>query len=91
MVENDPADDYDNRQIYSGSGSGVANDGIAFTQTITTPIATNQGVCDFPLSGVLFVQSPSLPDRTIDYGSGNCDNEATETVGAGSPTTIYLQ
>lgn len=91
MGENDPANDYDNTVIWTGSGNGTTNDGTQFTQTITTPLLTYLvDGCRAPVSGQLLVQSPGLTDKDINYGSGNCDNIATVTEGS-STYDITLQ
>ncbi|MBL7777678.1 MAG: hypothetical protein JNK66_05185 [Chitinophagales bacterium] len=86
-----PADPRDNQLVYQGSGSGVTQGGLTFTQNITSPlIRKSQAGCDeYFVQGSVLIQSPSLPYKLIDYGTGRCDNEASVTEN-GITTTIYL-
>lgn len=58
---------------FTGDGSGITSDSIAFTQTITTPILMRASCAGTFIEGILHIESPSLPDKDIDYGNGSCD------------------
>ena len=58
---------------FTGDGSGVTSDSVAFTQTITTPILMKASCAGTFIEGILHIASPGLPDKDIDYGSGSCD------------------
>ncbi len=56
--------------------------GRTFTMTITTPLHVAV-TCPYIESGVMTISSSSFSggSRTLDYGTGGCDNSATLTVG----------
>lgn len=73
-----------NDDVYyiTGNASGSTSGGSSFTSSITSPLVRNMSVgCrKHFVSGVL-VHSPSgKSTRTIDFGSGACDNLATVTI-----------
>ncbi len=75
----------------TGGGSGtIPASGLSFTQTIVSAlkVKTAQG-CNYPVEGVLLIETNTLPDRTIDYGTGRCDKEIYVTEN-GVTTTEYL-
>lgn len=74
------------------NGSGTDNNGFAYNQSTTTTITQNKtaGCSDHFVSGVLLLQTAGLPDETIDYGNGTCDDQATSTIN-GVTTTFTLQ
>ncbi len=76
--------------IYSvtGAGSGVNLDGKKYTINITSPLIYNSG-CFYPVSGILEINTDGQNSQTIDYGTGECDNLATLTVG-GTSSEITL-
>jgi hypothetical protein len=45
--------------------------------------------CNHFLEGILFVETQTMSDKTIDYGTGRCDNEILVTEN-GITTTQYL-
>jgi hypothetical protein len=69
----------------TGGGSGVNLDGKNFTATITTPLIYKNR-CFHPVSGVLEIAVDGEELKIIDYGDGECDFEATVTVGDQSET-----
>ncbi|MFH2096716.1 MAG: hypothetical protein ABIJ16_13490 [Bacteroidota bacterium] len=68
--------------VYSitGSGSGVNRDGRNFTVTITSALIVKVG-CRWITQGVLEIAPEDLKVRKLNYGDGNCDNEATVEIG----------
>ena len=67
--------------IYSitGNSSGVNRDGRAFTATITNALIKKSS-CKFITSGSLDLTPEGFKTRTVDFGSGACDDDATYTV-----------
>ncbi len=78
----------DDSYAVSGSSNGTNYDGNAFTMTITEPLIYNSG-CFWPVSGVVVIDTEGESTITIDYGTGECDTEATSTID-GVTTTINL-
>lgn len=78
-----------NDDVYykSGSGSVVINDTATYSRVITTPLLYDAS-CKYIKSGVVELTRNGTI-TTIDYGSGECDNEATVTTN-GVSETIYL-
>lgn len=73
--------------LISGSSSMTRN-GITNSQTITTPLR-REGSCNWLVSGVMTTTQGNRGTRTIDYGNGTCDNQATVTMN-GTTRTITL-
>lgn len=69
----------------TGGGSGVNLDGKNFTTTITSPLIYKNR-CFYPVSGIMEIAVEGEELKTIDYGNGECDYEATLTVGNQSET-----
>lgn len=71
-----PADD-----IFSitGAASGTNSRGKEFTLTIVKPLIKKIS-CRFLVAGSADIKSGTHPTRTIDYGTGVCDNKAQITV-----------
>lgn len=67
----------------TGSGNGVNLDGVKYGVNITTPLIYKNG-CFFPVSGTLEIDTEGQDLQIIDYGTGDCDNLATVTVGGES-------
>lgn len=63
--------------------------GETFTHTILTPLRKEMS-CHNIVSGIVEITSPEKPTRTLDYGTGECDNLATVTVN-GETHTIILR
>lgn len=64
---------------FSGSASGTTTSGKSFTTTITSPLVWKMSCTNF-VSGVIELKPSGDPKRIIDFGSGDCDNNATVTV-----------
>jgi archaellum component FlaF (FlaF/FlaG flagellin family) len=76
--------------VYSitGSSSGTNSNGNAFTASITTPLhrALN---CHWFDAGVIEVNQTGKVLKTINFGSGTCDSDATVTIlGKTYPITL---
>ena len=63
----------------TGVASGITFTGNAFSASITNPLEIAWG-CRWIKSGTINLTPTGLALRTIDFGSGNCDNEATVTI-----------
>lgn len=63
----------------SGSANGVNRDGKSYSATISSPIIKRSS-CSWVESGRLDIVPEGLATRTVDYGSGACDNKATLTI-----------
>lgn len=72
-----------------GTYSGRNRQGNNYTAQTTTPIRKELD-CKWPVSGVLELTPQGLQTRIINFGSGNCDNDATVTVGSFS-TVVQMR
>lgn len=64
----------DNVFEVAGSGTVTRPGGATVSRTIIEPLIVDR-VCGYTTSGVIQVNAP-LGERTIDFGDGNCDNDA---------------
>jgi hypothetical protein len=69
----------DDQYLIRGSASGSSAAGTPFTMLILTPLQKNIG-CRHFVSGVLEFTITGKPTRTLNYGTGTCDNDATVTI-----------
>ena len=69
----------DDVYLITGSGNGVNRKAQPFSLLITTPLRVEVG-CPWIVSGVLKITPASLEVRTVDYGTGACDNQVSVTV-----------
>ena len=60
--------------------SGVNRDGVAFTAHIAEPLIKRLD-CRYITAGILEVTPDGMLTRELDFGDGDCDNQATLTVG----------
>jgi len=77
--ESTPFDVFDDVYLITGSASGTDVNGNAFTVNITTALKVAVS-CRWIESGILEITPQGLSTRTVDYGSGSCDNQATITI-----------
>ena len=63
----------------TGTNSGTDRNGKTFTATVTSPI-TRDLTCSWITKGTVVLTPEGKPERTIDYGDGNCDNRGTITI-----------
>lgn len=74
-----------NDDVYLMNGSSsMSNSLFTATQTITTPLRKELS-CNWLVSGVM-TTTRGTQSRTIDFGNGTCDNQATVTTNRGSRT-----
>ena len=69
----------DDEYSITGSGSGTNSSGNSFTTLITSPLVRALA-CRWFKSGIITVTPSNKPVRTIDYGTGTCDANATVTI-----------
>ena len=75
----------DDEYSITGTASGVNKAGKAYTATITTPLHRLLS-CRWIDSGIVEIVPEDGPTRTLDYGSGACDNILTVSVGSRTRT-----
>ena len=63
----------------TGNSTGKNRDGKNFTTTITNPII-KKASCKWITSGTLDLTPDGFKTRTVDFGNGTCDDDATYTV-----------
>jgi hypothetical protein len=71
----------DDVYLITGSATGTNAAGNSYSATITTPLRREMN-CRWIVSGVLQVMPSGKAMRSINFGSGSCDNQATATVGS---------
>jgi hypothetical protein len=69
----------DDVYIISGSANGVNRNGLAYSVNITSPLR-KEICCRWIVSGVLDIIPQGFATRTVDFGAGACDNNATVTI-----------
>ncbi len=79
----------DNAWEVTGAMSGVNRRGTSFEVAITQPLIKAAG-CNWIVSGVK-VFSVGNQTRTLDYGNGACDNDATLTLANGRTRTVRIR
>lgn len=75
----------DDIYLITGTSSGMNKSGNQYTATITKAIRKELS-CKWPVSGTIEISSSDRPTRTIDFGNGTCDDQATVTVGSRTRT-----
>lgn len=63
----------------SGVANGVNRNGVPFDLVVTQELVIMQG-CQWITSGIFELTPEDLATRTVDYGSGTCDNNVTVTI-----------
>lgn len=66
--------------LITGSSSGVNSEGLAYDSEITTELRKEMS-CDYIVSGVYELTPEGKAKRTVDFGDGECDDEATVSIG----------
>ncbi len=69
----------DDIYLITGSANGINKEGKSFTVSITKALRIALS-CRYITSGTFTIQTDSDPLITVDYGNGNCDNQATITI-----------
>lgn len=80
----------DDQYSITGSANGVAANGDEFSATVIVPLIRNLAPScrRHFVSGKVLLQRTNRPDREVDFGNGNCDNEAIVTVNGHSHTIL---
>jgi hypothetical protein len=68
----------------NGTGSGSNSNGQSFSAVISSLIRNNS--CRWITAGSISISPSGKPTRIIDFGSGNCDDQATVSIGNRSVT-----
>jgi hypothetical protein len=71
---------WDDAYEITGSASGVNRNDVAYSMTITEPLRAEIG-CPWLVSGVISIIPEGNDERIVDFGSGDCNNGFTVTVG----------
>lgn len=69
----------DDVYLITGTASGSNSNGHSFTATITSALKVKLN-CHYIVSGKMDLTPSGLPTRSIDWGNGGCDNNATVTI-----------
>lgn len=82
----------DDMYAITGSASGTGSDGHTFTANITSPLIRNMalGCRRHFVQGTFDLTPDSRPVRTVDFGTGACDDVATVTIN-NHTYTIHLR
>ena len=80
---------WDDIYLITGTASGTRPNGLTWEHEIIIPLRVEL-VCRFIVSGSIELRPVDRPVRLLDYGNGDCDNEATVTIN-GETYTIYLR
>ena len=80
-----PYDRSDDVFVVSGTATGTKANGTTVDVEITTPL-TFKVSCHQIVSGVIKITPSEKETRTIDFGTGDCDDSVTVTVGKKSKT-----
>ena len=78
---------YDNVWKIEGASSGTNRNGRQYQTNITSPLIFDRTCNNGTITqGVLIVSPENLPQRTINFGNGNCDNTIVITVNGNNYT-----
>lgn len=69
----------DDQYLITGNGSGVNANGLSYSANITTPLHRALS-CHWIDSGVIAFTRSNGSTRTINFGSGTCDDQAVVTI-----------
>lgn len=69
----------DDEYQITGTGSGINSNNVSYTAEITTPLHRIMS-CRFIDKGIIEFENSNGGKRKIDFGNGNCDNQATVEV-----------
>ena len=69
----------DDQYLITGNGSGVNANGVSYTATITTPLHRALS-CHWIDSGVIVMTRSNGNARTLNFGTGACDDQAVVTI-----------
>ncbi|MBS1635288.1 MAG: hypothetical protein JST26_05150 [Bacteroidetes bacterium] len=72
-------DETDDEFQITGTANGKNREGRTFTTSITSPLVKKNN-CQYISSGTLELTPDGFKTRTVDFGNGTCDDDATFTV-----------
>jgi hypothetical protein len=75
----------DDVYLISGSGSGSRSGGFTYSHNIVTPLR-REGSCAWTVSGSVQFSRNNRLTRTLDFGNGSCDDQATISNGTRTRT-----
>jgi hypothetical protein len=75
---------YDDVYHITGDASGTSRNGTAFTLNITSPLEVALA-CKWIRMGTIVIEPSGHATRTLDFGTGACDSQATVTING----TVY--
>jgi hypothetical protein len=67
---------WDDECLITGTATGKNINGVAYTNTILTPLHWNR-LCEFLVSGAIKFERSGSDPVVLDYGTGTCDSKAT--------------
>ncbi|HEY0031447.1 MAG TPA: hypothetical protein VGC65_11855 [Bacteroidia bacterium] len=70
---------YNDVFTFTGSASGKNRDGKNYTVNVTVPVV-KRATCSWIEKGRIDLTPEGLATRTVDYGTGTCDSQATLTI-----------
>jgi hypothetical protein len=79
---------FDDVYLLSGTATATSSKGASFAVYINQPLQFSL-YCPWIVSGTLYLNPANLPSRFVNYGTGNCDNQADVWI-FGSKYTLYL-
>ena len=74
-----PFNPYDDVFSLTGNANGKNRNGKTYTVNITSPVV-KRATCSWIESGKIDITPEGLSARTVDYGNGTCDNQASLTI-----------
>lgn len=74
-----PLNAYDDVYSLTGDANGKNRNGKTYTVVVTSPVVKRSS-CSWIESGRIDITPQDLATRTVDYGNGTCDNQATLTI-----------
>jgi hypothetical protein len=74
-----PFNPYDDVYSFTGSANGKNRNGKTYTVVVKVPVV-KRATCPWIESGRIEITPEGLSPRTVDYGSGTCDSQATLTI-----------
>jgi hypothetical protein len=80
---------WDDIYLITGTSNGIRPNSLTWETEIINPLRVVLA-CRFIVSGSIEIRPQDRPVRLLDYGNGDCDNEATVTIN-GEVYTIYLR
>ena len=79
----------DDVYLITGSGSGIRPSGFTWEREIVDPLRAEMN-CRWIVSGTVEIIPENRPVRTLDFGDGECDNQAVVIInGVSYPVTLH--